>query len=925
MQTIHITANSRLSQFLKQQLTHFEQGVGLTPQVQTLAQWWQTWHSDALLMGELPAEFLTAQKLSNFEAQLIWESLLTQASEAQDELRLLNPRSTAKQAHQAWLFLQEYLQEKDFENRFLGAETRLWLDLKTAYQAYLTKHHLIDDTLWMQQQLAALTQGVGTLPQQFVLHGFDDLSPNIKRWKDIVENRGAQVLINTVSQTYSQSWMLSALSPKQESQQAALWAVQQWQNLAAQKPLTQLRIGIVAPNVQEVVFDLKWALDQQLVLAGLSEFEAEQPAYNISLGQPLSEVPVVKNALMTLQLLLNPMQTCRYADWSAWLLSSYTLGSQLGRHALDAQLRKMQWATFKWPNLVQKSEKLFTALNGLKRALQTWESLANAMPQKLSLPDFIKQVKECLGHFHWASSQAAGALNSVEFQQAQAFRQALDALTLIKTPFAQQTASAWLSLLKQYVAELVHQPQSTRVQPIQILGMLEAGGQQFDALWVMGLTDQAWPRMPQPNPFIPFDLQREYKLPRADAQRELQYALTLTQGFAQAAPEVVWSYAQQVEGASRLPSPLLDAEAIYGSTAVGQLKPLEIQSDFVGLAELAYQQKSAQLWVEDALAPPVPLGQKSPGGTAILAAQNACPLMAFMDYRLGASKALESVEEGLPSTQLGNLIHKVLEELWKALKTQTQLLALYEEQQTAQLQGLIETQMTLLTGQFDAQYLALEAQRILKLLQAWLNLEKQRLPFKVLDNELETDIELAGIRFKIKVDRIDDVNGDWIILDYKTGKASINGLTSERFDAPQLAIYLFAMNALAQKLNLTQPADVAGLGYGILHSDDGVKMNVLLDQDERLVDKRTTGFSLQTFDKISDKAEGEFSGWLWADFLQHLKDEVEKLALSVQQGEAAMVFEKDDDIKFAASYLALRVPEVKTQLGRVSETEEVSE
>lgn len=919
MTCIHITANSRLSQRLKQQLTVFNNGVGYTPQVQTLGQWWQAWYEQALLMGELPATILP--KLSSFEAQLIWQELLAKASHLQAELTLLNPKDTAKQAHQAWLFLVEYCEESDFKDRYLNAESRLWMSLKQDYQAYLTQNKFTDEALWMQQQLDLLTQGKGVLPSEFVLHGFDDLSPNIQRWRAIVESLGVSVREAQAAPLAQIARLFTAQSPQQEAQTAARWAVQQWQSLAQDKPLADIRIGLVAPNLQDVMFELKWALDEQLLLAGLTNFDAQLPRYNVSLGQPLSQVPVVQNALMTLQLFLNPQKTVHYADWSAWLLSPYTLGDYVARHALDAQLRKKQWATFRWPTLLQQADDAFVGLGNLKKALLNWETLAQKTPKKISFSDFVEVVKACLTQLDWGQRQAFNMLNSIEFQQVKAFLDTLSSAALLKTPQTKQSPQAWLTVLLSYVSEQVHQPQSTQIQPIQVLGMLEASGQTFDALWVMGLTDQAWPRMPQPNAFMPFELQVEKAMPRADAQRELRYAVSLTQGFAQAAPQLVWSYAQTLDGASRLPSPLLNAEVMFDSNAA-QLLPFESLDDYQGLASLTYQQKSTPEWIEDAIAPPVPLGQKAPGGTGILAAQNACPLMAFMDYRLGARADLQTVEEGMQSTQLGSLIHKVLEDFWEALKTQTALLNLTDEQLCSQLETLIAEQMLPLASHFDAQYLALESQRILKLLLEWCDLEKQRLPFKVVDNEFSTDMELSGIRFKVKVDRIDDVAGDWLVLDYKTGKASVNGLISERFDAPQLAIYLWTLSALAKELQVAEAADVIGLGYGILHSDDGVKFDVLVDQEQRLVDKKPKGFSLKVFEKLSAKEGSEFEGWQWPDFLEHLKAEVEKLALQVQQGHAAMVFNNDTDIQYASSILALRVPEVKAQLGLFSDDEE---
>jgi inactivated superfamily I helicase len=61
------------------------------------------------------------------------------------------------------------------------------------------------------------------------------------------------------------------------------------------------------------------------------------------------------------------------------------------------------------------------------------------------------------------------------------------------------TRSDALQALRSLMADTLFQPEVPRA-PIQILGLLEAAGQPFDALWVTGLAAESWPAAPQPNP-----------------------------------------------------------------------------------------------------------------------------------------------------------------------------------------------------------------------------------------------------------------------------------------------------------------------------------------------------------------------------------------------------------------------------------------
>lgn len=907
---VHITANSRLSRFLKQQLLADQwQGktVVKTPEVMTWSQWWTQWQQATLLRGELPLEELPHKTLSAFEAQLVWEQLLEEKLQQQPELALLNQTATAKQLYQAWCFFAEYFPAPAFDDVFITEEVRLFLDLKTAYFAELEKHHWVDAVLQQQQQLAHL-KTIGHLPESFQLHGFDELSPFMKQWIKIVEAHGSEVYqVNDDSQaTAKQQRLYSALNPQDEIQQIALWCAEQLKQQSETKPLHAIHIAIVAPNLAEVQQSLSWTLDEVLYQQfgqALPLKSARHTLYNISLGTPLAQTPIVKNALQTLSFAMMPDKPLTYADWSSWLTSSYTLGSLVQRQKSDVRCRRLQWASFKWPNLLKAIQLKDTEKDRIrlpKPLMKTLEKAAEA-PQltSLSLSQFIAQAEKQLQEFRWAESSKERALSSIEMQQKETFLEALAAFAQLNMTQTKQPVSVWLGLLKRYLNEKVHQPQTQGLVPIQIMGMLEAGGQAFDALWVMGLTDEAWPRPPNPNPFLPMALQRTQGVPRADALRELDYAKQITLRLVKSSPEVVWSYPQQLDDRIALPSPLLKLSELKSAQTYD---PKPHQS----LATQLWAQGQPLEWVEDIRGPEVPLGTRVPGGSGILTAQNKCPLMAFMDYRLGARQQLEEVEEGMRSNHLGTLVHAVLEAFWRQVRTQHNLLDMDEKAVSDLVLQLLEGAMAPLSHQFDAHYLSLEQHRIHQLILEWLVLERNRPNFKVVAFEENHTPTIGGIEFNLKIDRVDEVfdaeTGELsrLILDYKTGKASVGDLLKEPIEAPQLAVYLHAYHEA-----------VAGLGYGILHSDDGVKFNTLISDEGVMLKDR----SQQVFAKLAAKEGGDFDGMSWSDFLQALRDEVTKLATQIQQGQAEMTFRKETDLNYAASLLALRLPEVIAQMG----------
>ena len=950
MQTIHITANSRLTSALKQSAIIKSQAeVVQTPKAMTLAQWWQEWQNQAMLRFKLPSKPLPKKVLSTFEAQWLFEKCLNevlknQSKEPHNELNqvnqlnngltveieniaLLNISATAKQLYQAWTLVCEYIPDWQ-QDGFLAAEDG---NAESAFFKQVLEHylHTLEQKNWQDENLFALTRlqwlqevGKDFLPAKFQLHGFDDLTPHIKSWRKIALDFGSEVNADTVFESKDDSvFKLDLSSLKQalvyyaakdkydEVQQVACWANQQLHALLKQKSLGQIRIGIVAADVNEYKTLLTQALDEHLLLNGLGQLNLEQnqasKIYNISLGEPLLNVPLIANAMQTLQLMLQPQKRVAYDEWSRWLISPYTAGDLTQRQQADAEFRRLQWAQLSWSNLL--SQKAAQALpTSLKQNLENWlQKTSQANLSKLSLPQFMDWVQQALSELQWPGNRT---LTSSEYQQKTALENSLTAFSGLSEIQAQQTVSGWLSLLQRFLAEQVHQPQSVGYQPIQIMGMLEAGGQDFDALWVLGLTDEAWPRLANPNPFIPIRQQRDLAMPRSDSQRELGYAQNLSQRLVDSTAALYWSYPKQSGEAMLMSTSIFPCTKAQSEFQVVDWQPQTYQS----LAQALFNEKTANatdFWELDEQGLPLEKGAKAPGGSGILQAQNQCPLMAYIDYRLGAKYGFQQVEDSLQNTNQGSLVHKVLEGFWQEMQTQVRMLALSPEALAEKLTNHIEAAFDELQMGLSSGIQQVETARILELCLEWLQLESKRESFAVIETEKEHVIELAGIEFKIVIDRVDSLLGvgeatqEKFILDYKTGRASIKDLINIPLKAPQLALYLFAMDD-----------KVAGIGYGLLHSDDGVKLNAVVEHEELLGEvMHKKSRSLTVFAKEAEKEQSDYYQASWQDFLDHLKTQVLELAEQIQRGEAAMRFEKISDLQYASGYLALRVPEVVQQ------------
>ena len=83
--------------------------------------------------------------------------------------------------------------------------------------------------------------------------------------------------------------------------------------------------------------------------------------------------------------------------------------------------------------------------------------------------------------------------------------------------------------------------------------------------------------------------------------------------------------------------------------------------------------------------------------------------------------------------------------------------------------------------------------RLAKLADEWLALEKGRKPFEVVAGRAGRELQLAGLQFTARIDRMDRLlegEGGHVLIDYKTGyRVTPKDWEAPRPDDPQLPLY----------------------------------------------------------------------------------------------------------------------------------------
>jgi probable DNA repair protein len=346
--------------------------------------------------------------------------------------------------------------------------------------------------------------------------------------------------------------------------------------------------------------------------------------------------------------------------------------------------------------------------------------------------------------------------------------------------------AGFLEVLEQQAKQTIFAPES-RDAPVQILGPLEAAGLAFDALWFLGADDASWPAVGRPHPFLTRSLQRTHNMPHADSIADWKLAQQVTTRLERSAAQCVFSFpSQNAEGACR-PSTL-----VTSGKQKTDARALRIS---IGADQSVAEEEVPAMIVDDEAAAILPWPTDlDAGGAEILRRQAACPFQSFATRRLGA-RPMDATDWGLEPRERGSVVHKILESLWIELRTRGALIAARQE---ARLHAIVEQHVRAALEKFRERtlqhswsqaYLDAEEERIVSLIEEWLDYEAGRADFTVEAGEEKLAASVGDLKLQVRVDRIDAVDGGRVIIDYKTGMLSGVSWDGPRPDEPQLPLY----------------------------------------------------------------------------------------------------------------------------------------
>lgn len=762
-----LTANRRLSHALQHELDllkRLHNNSWNTPKILPFHTWLeQTWN-----YCETSPQLL----LNSFQEQCLWESIITQDQHHE----LLHPQTTAKLVMQAWNLLKLWNLPLDAIKAFDSNEVLAFQRWATRFNQHCQAQHWLSSSLIPQRLLTLIKNNPNALPKTILLFGFDELPP---AYHSLLEELKPHCKIHFVAQNQPTTNIqrIELLDTEQELRLMARWAKQQVQ-------LNKKHIACIVPELSEIrslvetIFTETFELEK--IIPGLAH---EQNLYTLSAGKALSQYELIHSALLGLKLL---KPTIAFETLSALFQTPYfhltEEDSYLGAQ-LHHQLCQHNKRSISLPQLFKMLTPLinhYPNSTWLRRLQQAYQ-IAQKIPQLQSPNAWVKTYCELLNGLHWPGTRS---LNSEEYQLHQRWQKIFLEYTTLDTIHGLITLDSALQLLNTLIHDTQFQPKQLNT-PIQIMGHLEATGLFFDTMWMMGLHSDNWPPRAKPNPFLPLTLQKQHHMPHATTEREYQYSETVLKRLFSSTHQLILSSPQQQEDQKLHPSQLIrDIPTI-------DISALQLKSDLNYIQQI--QQSSDLEFIKDDQAPPIGSDEYFHRGSKVLKNQSVCPFKAFAEMRLQAQTADEP-SFGISATDRGTYTHRALEKIWIAIKTQDQLCA-YSP--SALNQFIAETVSSVLKDATSSdseaithQFLALEQQRLSQLLFEWLEFEKNRPPFKVLQHETKRQVKIGPLTLNVQIDRIDELTtGNHIVIDYKTSKTNLAHWFNRRMRDPQLPLY----------------------------------------------------------------------------------------------------------------------------------------
>lgn len=752
--------------------------------------------------------------LEGFEEQTLWSLCIENSSENHP---LINPQETARLVSKAHQELNSFCSSNELKKIKASRKNKNFTFFSNWRESFLERTEAIKAlplSSALLKLVMLLTEKPDRIKEDIALVNFYDPPPSYEMlFLCLQKSNTVEIYISSLpllSKTCSENYAIKKPEKIEEfdSHKDEIYECARWiQHILKENP--NAHIGVIAPNPQSVALNLQREITRRLQKKSIPFFHSRINTSNYT--SPFKSDGVVYTILFALRILENDtVDTEKFCQFlrSPFLHSSdEELESRLG---LELFLRRNQShicsighqitllnnedGEFYSPRL---ADALITSRNLIRRNKysKTPFELSHVF-RKLSallfpgLPTFSQYTASQLKTFTISAQQLAR-------------------LTPItgRVSYNQAFTKLWL-----LCADETKKRSYDRNSQVSLYTPNEALGLHYTHTWFLSFNDVSYPEQIQKNPFLPTAFTEKYSNPEILLRKSERIVQDI---FNSTAESIKLSYAIQDNELEQNPSPLLgnlETSRLLVNRA-RKITPCEIEviddNAFVKLKE----------------------NEVVKGGSQLITHQAQCPFQAFAKHRLNVA-ALQNFTLGISPMERGTALHIGLDHLFKKIRSRKQIEQTSNSKRKKIIDDAVSMSIKYLRHQHPLvvtpNFEATERERLYVLFQEFLSKEQQRHSFTVIESEKECIFRIADLDLRLRIDRVDEIENDEIILiDYKSGPNS-RSLRPEswqlkRSDNLQLPLYFFAYQA-------TSKNKVTGLVFAQVNSEE-MKYNSLLRSD----------------------------------------------------------------------------------------------
>ena len=803
--------------------------------------------------------------LNGIEEKLLWESSIKQYKKSFFDLsNIENLSETAIQANR--LIDQFNISENTLKSEERSEEHTFFNAWRLIFKKYCSDKNVITFNNLLKITEEHIKNGDISIEHPLHFVNFEFIAPIEESF---IEACKTQVDIEFFKTSQTTPYIESRvfLNEEHECMQIVEWCKTQIEN--------NKKILIVTPQLDQIIDRLTSMLDKtfhpETFTPSLSQ---EKRIYQFSLNTPLFHLSMVYLNFKLIELAargaskINELKNI--LSHSGWSESK----ELCRRYRLINYLERKRRGNISIKDLIEMSELiedlndeipyLKTHLNQIYASHHEWRIKRNPSGWIKAFDMYLKNIQSSL----------LNPKDAFEESIYEVWNKTSETIASLDNLMGEISIQEMLDVLQYYLKKTTHQHQHQGNFKIDILGFHESVYEKYDATWIMNLNEHHWPIPHQYNPFIPIKIQHDRHISTHE-KRHLNASKILDK-FIHTSPFVTLSYAKKMGEEEIFPSPTLYS---FVSSKLLEDTNFKYKKNKLNHEFIEY--------IEDNTSNKIEVQKTVKSGIKLLEAQSICPAWAFYEFRLGAKQIEDEDEENLTTRLRGNLFHKTLEEFWTEYKSSSLVSALNEKELSKKIQEITHKNISIEKKNYPrilSEFFNIEEMRLISYLEKWIRHELKRGDFEVKETEKNIPIHLGCLNFNIKIDRIDEVNQNNIVIDYKSGTTkTLNEWFLNAYGELQMPFYaLFASN---------KPIDA--IAIGVINAAKPQWIGIGRDKD--------------LLQGIKDSTATQYQSW--DDLIGFWKCRIDDAIKSYESGNAAVKFTREKDIAYCQVKPILRLPE----------------